>query len=42
MLFMGFSGAHGAPVLGPPDVKSQFIGKAPDSWKDLGQEEKGQ
>ena len=30
-----------APVLGPPDAKSRFIGKDPDAGKDWGQEEKG-
>ena len=30
-----------APILWPPDVKSQLIGKDPDSRKDRGQEEKG-
>ena len=30
-----------APVLWPPDVKSQFIEKDPDSGRDWGQEEKG-
>ena len=30
-----------APILWPPDVKNQFIGKAPDAWKDWRQEEKG-
>ena len=30
-----------APVLWPPDVKRQLIGKDPDSGKDWGQEEKG-
>ena len=30
-----------APTLWPPDVKSQFIRKAPDAGKDWGQEEKG-
>ena len=29
------------PVLWPPDAKSWFIGKDPDSGKDWGQEEKG-
>ena len=29
-----------APVLWPPDVKSQLIGKDPDAGKDWGQEEK--
>ena len=28
------------PVLGPPDVKSQLVGKDPDAGKDWGQEEK--
>ena len=30
-----------APILWPPDAKSQFIGKDPDAGKDCGQEEKG-
>ena len=30
-----------APVLWPPDTKSQLIGKDPDAGKDWGQEEKG-
>ena len=30
-----------APILWPPDAKSQLIGKDPDAGKDLGQEEKG-
>ena len=30
-----------APILWPPDVKSQLIGKDPDVGKDRGQEEKG-
>ena len=29
-----------APVLWPPDVKSQLIRKDPDAGKDQGQEEK--
>ena len=29
------------PILRPPDVKSQLIGKDPDAEKDWGQEEKG-
>ena len=29
-----------APVLWPPDMKSQFTGKDPDARKDWGQEEK--
>ena len=30
-----------APVVWPPDAKSQLIGKDPDARKDWGQEEKG-
>ena len=30
-----------APILWPPDVKSQLIGKDPDARKDRKQEEKG-
>ena len=30
-----------APVLWPPDGKSQLIGKDPDAGKDWGQKEKG-
>ena len=30
-----------APILWPPDVKSQLIGTDPDAGKDWGQEEKG-
>ena len=30
-----------APILWPPDVKSQLTGKDPDGGKDWGQEEKG-
>ena len=29
------------PILWPPDVKSQFIGKDSDAGRDWGQEEKG-
>ena len=29
------------PILWPPDAKSQFIGKNPDTGKDRRQEEKG-
>ena len=29
-----------APILWPPNVKSQLIGKEPDAGKDLGREEK--
>ena len=30
-----------APILWPPDAKSQLIGKDPGAGKDWGQEEKG-
>ena len=30
-----------APILSPPDEKSQFIGKDPEAGKDWEQEEKG-
>ena len=30
-----------APILWPPDAKSQLTGKDPDAGKDWGQEEKG-
>ena len=30
-----------APILWPPDAKSQLIGKDPSAGKDWGQEEKG-
>ena len=30
-----------APILWPPDGKSQLTGKDPDAWKDWRQEEKG-
>ena len=30
-----------APILWPPDAKSQHIGKDPDTGKHCGQEEKG-
>ena len=30
-----------APILWPPDAKSQLTGKGPDAGKDWGQEEKG-
>ena len=30
-----------APILWPPEVKSQLFGKDPDAGKDGGQEEKG-
>ena len=41
-LFTGKTDAEDeAPILWPPDLKSQFIGKDPDAGKDWGQEEKG-
>ena len=39
-IFIGKTDAE-APILWPPDAKSQFIGKDPDAGKDWGQEEKG-
>ena len=39
-IFIGRTGAK-APILWPPDVKSQLIGKDCDAGKDWGQEEKG-
>ena len=40
-MFIGKTdGKAEAQILGPPDGKSQFIGKDPDSGKDWGQEEK--
>ena len=40
-IFIGRTDAEAeAPVLWPPDAKSQFIGKDPDAGKDWGQEEK--
>ena len=39
-MFIGRTGAE-APVLWPPDVKSQLIGKDPDVGKDWRQEENG-
>ena len=39
-IFIGRTDAE-APILGPPDVKSQLLGKHPDAGKDWGQEEKG-
>ena len=40
-IFIGRTDAEAeALVLWPPDAKSQFIGKDPDSGKDWGQEEK--
>ena len=39
---IGRTGAEDeAPMLWPPDAKSQFIGKDPGAGKDWGQEEKG-
>ena len=39
-IFTGRTDAE-APILWPPDPKSQLIGKDPDAGKDWGQEEKG-
>ena len=39
-IFIGRMDAE-APILWPPDVKSQLIRKDPDSGKDRRQEEKG-
>ena len=39
-IFTGRTDAE-APILWPPDVMSQLIGKDPDAGKDGGQEEKG-
>ena len=38
-IFMGRTDTE-APILWPPDAKSQLIGKDPDGGKDWGQEEK--
>ena len=38
--FIGRTDAE-APILWPPDGKSQLVGKDPDAGKDRGQEEKG-
>ena len=39
-VFTGSTDAEAeAPILWPPDMKSQFIGKDPDAGKDWGQEE---
>ena len=38
-IFIGRTDAE-APILWPPDAKSQFIRKDPDAGKDWGQEEK--
>ena len=39
-IFIGKTDAE-APILWPPDVKSQLIRKDPDAGKDWRQEEKG-
>ena len=39
LIFIGKTDAE-APILWPPDVKSQLIGKDPNAGKDWGQEEK--
>ena len=41
-ILIGRTDAEGeAPILWPPDVKSQLIGKDPDAWKNWRQEENG-
>ena len=41
-IFVGRADADAeAPILWPPDAKSQLVGKDPDAGKDWGQEEKG-
>ena len=41
-IFIGRTYAEAeAPILWPPDAKSQFTRKDPDAGKDWGQEEKG-
>ena len=41
-IFIGKTGGEAeAPLLWPPDVKSQLVGKDPDAGKDWGQEEMG-
>ena len=41
-IFIGRTDAETeAPILWPPDLKSQLIGKDPDAGKDWGQKEKG-
>ena len=41
-IFIGrFDTEAEAPILSPPDAKSQLIGKDPDAGKDWRQEEKG-
>ena len=39
-IFIGRTNAE-APILWPPDVKNQLIGKDPNAGKDCRQEEKG-
>ena len=40
-IFIGRTDTEGeAPILWPPDARSGFIGKDPDTGKDWGQEEK--
>ena len=39
-VFIGRTNAE-APILWPPDVKNQLIGKDPNAGKDCRQEEKG-
>ena len=39
-MFIGGTDAE-APILWPPDAKSQLIGKDSDAGRDWGQEEKG-
>ena len=38
-IFIGETDAE-APILWPPDMKKQLIGKDPDAWRDWGQEDK--
>ena len=41
-MFIGMPDAEAeAPILWPPDAKSQLIGKDPDAGKDWRQKEKG-
>ena len=40
-IFIGRTDAEEAPILWPPDVKSQLTGKDPDAGKDWGKEENG-
>ena len=42
-IFIGRTDAEAeAPILWPPDVKSQLLGKDPDAGKDWGQKEKAE